>query len=125
MRHGVFSRAELNRFHKCEDFLWAVRCNLHFITGRADDRLGFDNQREIAALLGYQTHPGLEPVERFMKHYFLVAKEVGDLTRIFCASLEARHLKEPRSFRRIIGRLLPRGRTKAMGRWFRIDRVTT
>jgi [protein-PII] uridylyltransferase len=91
--HGVFSRAELNRFHKCEDFLWAVRCNLHFITGRADDRLGFDNQREIAALLGYQTHPGLEAVERFMKHYFLVAKEVGDLTRIFCAALEESHAK--------------------------------
>jgi [protein-PII] uridylyltransferase len=93
VRHGVFSRAELNRFHKCEDFLWAVRCNLHFITGRADDRLGFDNQREIAALLGYQTHPGLEPVERFMKHYFLVAKDVGDLTRIFCAALEENHAK--------------------------------
>ena len=29
-----------------------------------------------------------------MKHYFLVAKDVGDLTRIFCASLEAKQVKE-------------------------------
>src|SRR5271166_3145829 len=28
-------------------------------------------------------------VERFMKDYFLVAKDVGDLTRFFCAILEA------------------------------------
>lgn len=93
VKHGVFSKKELNRFHKCEEFLWAVRCNLHFVTNRADDRLHFENQREIAELLGYQLHPGLEPVERFMKHYFLVAKDVGDLTRIFCAALEVNHAK--------------------------------
>ncbi|WP_026789939.1 [protein-PII] uridylyltransferase [Pleomorphomonas oryzae] len=93
VKQGVFARKELNRFHKCEEFLWAVRCNLHFVTNRADDRLGFENQREIAELLGYQLHPGLEPVERFMKHYFLVAKDVGDLTRIFCAALEEMHAK--------------------------------
>ena len=33
---------------------------------------------------------GLKPVERFMKHYFLTAKEVGDLTRIICSVLEER-----------------------------------
>lgn len=93
VKRGIFARKELTRFRKCEEFLWAVRCNLHFVTNRADDRLGFENQREIAELLGYQLHPGLEPVERFMKHYFLVAKDVGDLTRIFCAALEETHAK--------------------------------
>ncbi|RWA57678.1 hypothetical protein, partial [Mesorhizobium sp.] len=71
-----------------EDFLWAVRCHMHFLTGKAEERLHFDIQREIAERLGYTTHPGLSAVERFMKHYFLVAKDVGDLTRIFCAALE-------------------------------------
>ena len=124
---GAFSRDDLRRFQKAEDFLWAVRCHLHFIAKRGEDKISFDRQGELAERLGYKAHGGLKHVERFMKHYFLVAKEVGDLTRIFCASLEARHLKEPRSFRRIIGRLLPRGRTKAMGRSFRIDgaRLTT
>ena len=124
---GAFSRDDLRRFQKAEDFLWAVRCHLHFIAKRGEDKISFDRQGELAERLGYKAHGGLKHVERFMKHYFLVAKEVGDLTRIFCASLEARHLKEPRSFRRIIGRLLPRGRTKAMGRSFRIAgaRLTT
>src|ERR687890_179486 len=38
--------------------------------------------------MGYTERAGLRGVERFMKHYFLVAKDVGDLTRIFCAVLE-------------------------------------
>ena len=38
----------------------------------------------------------MRDVERFMKHYFLVAKDVGDLTRIICAALEEEHVKEPR-----------------------------
>ncbi|MCR4282185.1 MAG: [protein-PII] uridylyltransferase, partial [Bauldia sp.] len=90
---GVFSRQEMALFRKAEDFLWAVRCHLHFLTGRAEERLSFDLQREMARRLGYTEHPGLKDVERFMKHYFLVAKDVGDLTNIFCAALEERHAK--------------------------------
>ncbi|SFA96809.1 UTP--GlnB (protein PII) uridylyltransferase, GlnD [Rhizobium sp. NFR07] len=90
---GVFSRKELNLFEKADDFLWAVRCHMHFLTGKAEERLSFDIQREIAASLGYHARPGLSAVERFMKHYFLVAKDVGDLTRIFCAALEEQQAK--------------------------------
>ncbi|PRX04351.1 UNVERIFIED_ORG: UTP--GlnB (protein PII) uridylyltransferase GlnD [Martelella mediterranea] len=90
---GVLSRQELKLFLRAEDFLWAVRCHLHFITGKAEERLSFDIQREIAEALGYQDRPGLSAVERFMKHYFLVAKDVGDLTRIFCSDLEEQQAK--------------------------------
>ncbi|MGO8141125.1 hypothetical protein AB9F34_34620, partial [Rhizobium leguminosarum] len=73
---------------KADDFLWAVRCHMHFLTVKAEERLSFDIQREIAEAFGYHTLPGLSAVERFMKHYFLVAKDVVDLTRILCAALE-------------------------------------
>ncbi|QCI98947.1 [protein-PII] uridylyltransferase [Agrobacterium larrymoorei] len=91
---GVLSRSELKLFEKADDFLWAVRCQMHFITAKAEERLSFDIQREIAAALNYQPRPGLSAVERFMKHYFLVAKDVGDLTRILCAALEDRQAKD-------------------------------
>lgn len=91
---GVFSRAEYRLFERAEDFLWAVRCNLHFLLRRADDRLNFDVQQEMAERLGYAGRVGMLGVERFMKHYFLVAKDVGDLTRIFCTSLEFAHAKK-------------------------------
>src|SRR3546814_3443156 len=51
-------------------------------------------QTEIAKAMGYADRPGRLDVERFMKKYYLVAKEVGDLTRIFAAALEERHKKK-------------------------------
>jgi [protein-PII] uridylyltransferase len=110
IEHGVFDREEFQRFRRCEDFLWSVRCNMHFLTGRAEERLSFDIQREIAVWLGYTRHPGLQDVERFMKHYFLVAKEVGDLTAILCAELEDRQAKALPVLRRVMARFRPRGR---------------
>lgn len=98
---GVLSRAELRLFNKAEDFLWAVRCHMHFATLKAEERLSFDIQPEIAQRLGYTAHPGQNYVERFMKHYFLVAKDVGDLTRIICAALEEEQAKHVPGFNRI------------------------
>jgi [protein-PII] uridylyltransferase len=111
---GVFKREELRRFRKAEDFLWAVRCHLHFATRRGEDKLTFDRQSEMAERLGYKAHAGLKHVERFMRHYFLVAKDVGNLTRIFCASLEAKHLKDAPSLAKMIGKFLPRSKRDAI-----------
>jgi [protein-PII] uridylyltransferase len=86
---GVLSTDASQRFARAQQFLWTVRCHLHYLAGRAEERLTFDLQAEIGRRMGYTDHAGSRRVERFMKHYFLVAKDVGDLTRIFCAILEA------------------------------------
>ncbi|MCQ4189749.1 [protein-PII] uridylyltransferase [Methylocystis suflitae] len=99
---GLFTAAELSLFERCEEFLWRVRCHLHFATGRAEERLAFDVQTTIARRLGYHDRSGLSPVERFMKHYFLVAKEVGDLTAIVCAALEEKQAKPRAIFERFL-----------------------
>ena len=98
----LLTRKEHALFRRCDDFLWAVRCHLHFLAGRAEERLSFDVQPELARRLGYQKHPGLEAAERFMKHYFLVAKDVGDLTRIVCAELEEREAKNVPRLNRLL-----------------------
>jgi [protein-PII] uridylyltransferase len=112
IKRGVFDRQEYLRFRRCEDFLWSVRCHMHFITGRAEERLSFDIQREIAVRLGYTEHPGLQEVERFMKHYFLIAKDVGDLTAILCAELEDSHAKSVPVLSRVMAKLRPVKRRK-------------
>ncbi len=99
---GLFTSAELSLFERCEEFLWRVRCHLHFETGRAEERLSFDIQPTMARRLGYHDRAGLSRVERFMKHYFLVAKEVGDLTAIVCAALEERQAKPRAIFDRFL-----------------------
>ena len=102
---GLFSRKEYRLFLRCEEFLWRVRCQLHFETGRAEERLSFDLQRILADKLGYSARAGLHGVERFMKHYFLIAKEVGDLTAIVCAALEERQAKPSPMLDRFFGRM--------------------
>src|ERR1700730_2930575 len=92
----VLSADESQRFARAQNFLWTVRCHLHWLAARAEDRLTFDFQGEIGRRMGYTDHTGTRGVERFMKHYFLVAKDVGDLTRIFCAVLEAQQRRKPK-----------------------------
>src|SRR4051794_35164335 len=107
VQHGVFDAQEYRTFRRCEDFLWSVRCNLHFVSGRAEERVSFDMQREIAVRLGYTSHPGMQDVERFMKHYFLIAKDVGDLTAILCAKLEDQQAKPAPVLSRMMARFRP------------------
>ena len=90
---GLFTAEEFKAFADAEEFLWLVRCHLHFVAGRAEERLTFDMQVDLAKRLGFEDRGGERGVERFMQKYFLTAKTVGDLTRIFCAALEAQNQK--------------------------------
>ncbi|QGM44570.1 [protein-PII] uridylyltransferase [Methylocystis heyeri] len=112
---GLFTSAEYSLFERCDEYLWRVRCHLHFATGRAEERLSFDIQPTMAVRLGYHDRGGLSRVERFMKHYFLVAKDVGDLTAIVCAALEERQAKPRAIFDRLIGRLKTRPKKQLSG----------
>ena len=85
---GLFTRAEYRLFHRADTFLNAVRCHLHTIAGRAEDRLTFDMQREIAERMRFSDRPGKSAVERFMQYYFLQARTVGVLTGVFLAHLD-------------------------------------
>jgi [protein-PII] uridylyltransferase len=95
---GLLSENELRQFQKAENFLWAVRCHLHLVTKRAEERLTFDVQREIAARMRYKDRPGRSAVERFMQHYFLNAKHVGDLTGVFLAHVDDSFAPKGRRF---------------------------
>src|SRR5258705_4170712 len=102
VHHGVFTKDEFKTFQKAEAFLWTVRCHLHYLAGRAEERLSFDMQPELAKRLGYADANLHRAVERFMRSYFLVAKDVGDLTRIFCAALEEQNRKSHPSLTRLL-----------------------
>lgn len=121
VKAGLFDREESELFRRCEEFLWRVRCQMHFATGRAEERLTFDLQNQIATRLGYASHGGLSAVERFMKRYFLIAKDVGDLTAIVSAALEARQTKPVAMLNRIVGSLTRRKSTKTDNSAFVMD----
>ena len=130
---GLLTEPELHQFQKAENFLWAVRCHLHNVTGRPGDRLTFDVQPEIARRMRYADRPGRSTVERFMQHYFLMAKQVGDLTGVFLAHLDDSMAAKGRRFtlagfmrapRKLSGFVLDRGRLALPSDdWFRQDPV--
>ncbi|EAQ12321.1 MULTISPECIES: [protein-PII] uridylyltransferase [Maritimibacter] len=91
---GMFTDEEYANFAEANNFLWAVRCHLHLIAGRAMDQLTFDLQLEVAERMGYVDKGGRQAVEHFMQDYFLHATQVGELTRIFLTGLENEHLKK-------------------------------
>jgi [protein-PII] uridylyltransferase len=116
---GLFTAAEFRRFDRAERFFWSVRCHLHLLAGRAEERLSFDYQPRIAEIMRYADRPGKSAVERFMQFYFINAKAVGDLTGVFLAQLDEQLGKKGFRFalptirrkpKRLSGFVLDRGR---------------
>ncbi len=89
----ILTEKERQIFMRAFDFLWKVRILMHITAGRAEERLSFDMQPEIARRMGFVDRQGEPNVERFMRRYFITTKEVGALTRTFCTTLEAQQAK--------------------------------
>ncbi|KAA5804096.1 [protein-PII] uridylyltransferase [Alkalicaulis satelles] len=92
---GLLSVGDVERYLSAADFFWTVRFHLHALVGRKDDRLSFDLQPDIALRMGYDDTEETLGVEAFMRDYFLKAIDVGALTRLICAKLEADEFKDP------------------------------
>jgi [protein-PII] uridylyltransferase len=130
---GLFTAAEFRRFDRAERFFWSVRCHLHLLAGRPEERLSFEYQPRIAQVMNYADRPGKSAVERFMQFYFINAKTVGDLTGLFLAQLDEQLGKKGFRFalptirrrpRRLGGFVLDRGRISVPSDdFFRADPV--
>jgi len=115
---GLFDKAAATRFERAADFLWRARIHLHIDSGRASETLSFDRQTVLARKMGYASGPVEEAVEGFMREYFRNAREVGALTRIACAKLEAeKSLRLPKG----LDALLPNSRRKLKQEDFILD----
>ena len=79
---GILTHAEARHARRAWEFLWTLRFHLHYVAGRAEERLTFDLQPVVGARMGYTRHGRQDGVERFMRHYFLTAREVARVTRI-------------------------------------------
>ncbi len=97
---------EADTILKCEQLLWTIRCHLHFLRQKPDERLSFDAQLALAKLMKYpEDTGGMQGPEHLMRDYFLNAREIGDMTRIICSALEVRHLKAQPMLTRVFAKL--------------------
>lgn len=85
---GFLLEGEYALLSESQEFLWKVRYALHMLAGRAEDRLLFDYQRQIAGLLGYQDSDAKLAVERFMQKYYRVVMGIAELTELVSQHFE-------------------------------------
>ena len=111
----IMTTDELRRMRRSWDFLWSLRFHLHYVAGRAEDRLTFDLQPVIGARMGYTRHGRQDGVERFMRHFFLTAREVIRLTRVLEPALVRSALGPPAAARQADAKLLAQGFVLAEG----------
>lgn len=115
---GLFDERAAKRFRRAADFLWRTRHHLHWMAGRPTEQLSFDMQVRLAPKMGHAVEEVEVAVERFMREYFTNAREVGALTRIACAKLEAeKAIRLPKS----LDALLPGSRRNLKNKDFIID----
>ena len=95
VRGDLLTEAEWKQFREAYLFFSTLRALMHLTRGRAEERLGFDLQTQCATALHFPGKTTQEKAEALMLRYFHYAREVGMLTRIFCAVLEEEKLRVP------------------------------
>src|SRR5699024_3396184 len=79
-------------------FLWRVRFALHMLTDRAEDRLLFDHQIQVAELFGYTDQRNTLAVEQFMQKYYRTIKGLMALNdillQLFSEAILHAHVKD-------------------------------
>ena len=79
VENGFLTQEEGATLRNGQDFLWRVRCALHFKAGRREDRLLFDHQKSVALRLGYEETGANHAVEVFMKDYYRTVRDLSSL----------------------------------------------
>ena len=92
---GILTETEARACKRAWEYLWTVRFHLHYVAGRAEERLTFDLQPVVGARMGYTRHGRQDGVERFMRHYFLVVREVARVTGVLEPALVRAALGPP------------------------------
>ena len=70
VEHDYISESEHRDLVGGQHLLWRVRYALHLLAGRAEDRLLFDFQRQIAERFGFEDSTTSLAVEQFMQLYY-------------------------------------------------------
>lgn len=87
VEHNYLTSNEFFELLECQDYLWRMRCALHFIAGRSENRLLFDYQSDVAELLGFGDG-GKLAVERMMKRFFRIIGRVAELNKMLLQHFE-------------------------------------
>lgn len=79
---GVIRPGDLAELKDSQDFLWRVRNELHFFSGKDHDQLTREDQEGVARSLGFRDDARGKGVEAFMRNYYFHALQINRLTSL-------------------------------------------
>ena len=80
--HNFLTQTELEALIECQTYLWKIRIHLHFLTGKHEDRMLFDLQRQLAESFGYTDGENNLAIEQFMQKYYRTVLELERLNEL-------------------------------------------
>jgi [protein-PII] uridylyltransferase len=84
--HNFLREEELKTLLEGQHLLWRIRCSLHYLTGRREDRLLFDYQHQLALEFGFrddaERQTGNIAIEQFMQQYYRTVMELERLNEM-------------------------------------------
>src|SRR5438105_1906348 len=102
---GLLPQREVTAARAARDLLWKLRNELHYATGRRDDRLTFDNQRRLAQAFAYADDAQELGVEKLMRETYI---GLSELARASDALIDRCAIEDaPRSLLRRVARSQP------------------
>ncbi len=76
------SQPELETLNECQTYLWKIRTHLHYLTGKHEDRMLFDLQKQLAKSFGYEDGKDNLAIEQFMQKYYRTVLELERLNEL-------------------------------------------
>jgi len=78
----MITGSEASTLRSAERFLRHVRIRLHYLAGRAEDRLLFDYQERLADVMGFKATAEWRASEIMMQRYYLTAKRLTQINGV-------------------------------------------
>ena len=95
--HHFLTPVQLQRLEEGQAFLWRIRFGLHILTGRREDRLLFDHQKNLAEMLGYEDAAYTLAVEQLMQRYYRTVMDLSRLNEMLLQLFEEAILMDPQA----------------------------
>lgn len=80
---GILQEDEKNDFVEAWDVLVRIRNRLHYVSGRKNEQLYFEQQEEMAGAFGYRDSKGVLAVESFMREFYGHLQTIAVTTDLF------------------------------------------
>jgi [protein-PII] uridylyltransferase len=87
-RIGYFTDEEYAELLECQYFIWRIRWSLHEVASRAENKLLFEYQANVAALMGFGD-AGNMAIEKMMRQIFRAMKRVSELNQMLMLFLHS------------------------------------